>query len=153
MYFFDLIEIELSGQDHSSDTSIFQEFYVFGIPIVGLSTCVQYDRRQVHLEYGHILDYQSIDADIVQVIDQFPTSFEFIVVQYRIDHHKNLSLKQVCIPHHFGDIIEGIGRIGACAKEWCTYIDSVCTCIDGSYALYQVFGRSKDFDFLFHELN
>ena len=120
------------------------------IPVIGLCTGVQHNGGQIHFQKRHILYNKGIYANPIQLMYEFTTFFEFLVVQNGVDHNKNLRLEKVGIPHQFFDIFQRVGRIRTGTECLGSYIQGIRSRIDRHYTLCEVFGRSKYFNFFLH---
>ena len=83
-------------------------------------------------------------------MDERLAGFQLILIQNGVEHHKYLGFEEVRVLDQFGDVLHGVGGVGAGAKLRRTDVNRICPGIDGSHALLQVFGGRQDFDLLFH---
>jgi len=102
-----------------------QKFDMFWVPVIGLGTGMQHNGRQIHFQKSHILYNKGIYANPIQLMYEFTTFFEFLVVQNGVDDNKNLRLEKVGIPDQFFNIFQRVGRIRTGTESLGSYIQGI----------------------------
>src|SRR5574344_359224 len=141
-----LIYRQFTGQYHPAESQTMQPRHLVGTPVVRLSTGMCIHRCLLnHIQYPHILYEYSINTSIRQVVNQLASCIQFIIIDNRVDRHIHFSGKLMGITAEFLNISYGVTGSSPGAEVISTYIDSICTMINGSLATFQILGRSQQF--------
>ena len=98
---------------------------------------------------SHILNENSIDTNLGELVEQAVGVVQLLVVDDGIDGDVDLGPKRMGKAAEFGNIGHAVARSSARTKSRSADVDGIRTVIDGGFAAFQVLGRSQQFK-LYH---
>ena len=123
---FNLLQVQLARQHNLAETDVGEEFCLLDAADVTLGAGVEFNRRNIQLHHPHILHDQRINAGFIQVGNQSLRRFQLIIVQDRIQRHKDFRAVAMGERHQPGDIAEAVAGVVACAETRPADINRVC---------------------------
>ena len=118
---------------------------------MALGAGMQLDGWQVALQQSEVLDEQGVDADVVELVDEFYGRVDLVVEEQGVDGHKDLGTIEMGVVYQGLDILEGVGGGGTGAVGGGADIEGVGAVVDGLAAEVQILGRGEQFQF--HAIN
>ena len=107
---------------------------------------MQLDRRQIEFEQAHVLHDQRVGTGFVDLPDETPRFFQFLVLEDRVQRNQYARVVAMGESRQSLDIADRVAGVGARAKGRATDVDRVGTVDDGFDAEIGVFRRGEQFE-------
>ena len=141
----DLLKIQFARQHDLTKSDVGEKFSLFYAADITLRTGVELNGGNIQLQNSHILHDQRINARVIQVGNQLLRRFQLIIMQNGIQRNKNFGAKAMGKRHQFGDILQAIAGVMACAKTGAANINGISAVQNGFAGNCRIACRAKKF--------
>ena len=124
-------------------TDISKEARLGRSAVIHLRTRMQRNRRNIHPCYAHILNDESINANLIQLGHKPFYVFNLIIIYYRVQRHIHLDTINVGILHKSRDILDRVTRSLTGSELCSTDIHRIGTMVYGGNTRLKILCRSK----------
>ena len=138
----DLFHAEFTAQHHLAEAHRLEELYLFHRQVVALGAGVQGD-GQPHLQQGHVLHDEGVDAGVPAVERDLAGRFQLTVVEQGVQSDIDLSVEQGRMAAQPFDVGDGIAGLLAGSEGRAPDIYGIRPMVDGGDAHLRVLGRRK----------
>ena len=122
---FDLLKIQLAGEDDLAEADIGKKFRFLHAANIALGAGMQFNGRNIQLQHAHILDNQRVHAGFVQIGYQTLRRFQFIIMKNGVQGHEHLRAVAVGKWHQSGDVAQAIAGVVTRAEARSADIDRI----------------------------
>ncbi len=145
VYIADLVQVQLTRQHNLRKTHVGKKLRLFHGTDIALGTGMQFNWRDIQLQYAHVLYDQGINTGLVEIGDQTLRRLQFIIMKNGVQGDEHFRPKAVGERHKPGYVAQAVTGVMAGTEAWATDIDGISTVKDRFTGYVGVAGRTQKF--------
>ena len=138
-----VVQRKFAGQYHTAEPFVCEPRHFGCRAVVGLRAGVQLNRRQVHLQYAHVLNQYGVSPGFIKAVYQRLGLPQLVIVDDGVDRDVDPCAVDVGVPAKLCNVIDTVSRCGACSKTLGADVNGIRPMVYRGHAAGQVFCRSK----------